>query len=181
MIGARERETNGIESAKMITWVSVFEKSEKCSAYSEISIIPMEFDLPSICPNNSCIFRIRSIEDRIINASATPLVSIKNKGSYSTHSWSFRSGHGIRFAPLRSCRMEYSKHRALSRPGSRGIRFAPFWEGAVGSPHRRYGTWAGRIENQRYAPLWEGEGEEGRSSDCWTEFRLLMSSLMRLT
>jgi hypothetical protein len=42
----RERETNGIESAKMITWVSIFEKSEKCSAYSEISIIPMEFDFP---------------------------------------------------------------------------------------------------------------------------------------
>lgn len=44
MIG--ERETNGIESAKMITWVSVCKKSEKCSAYSKVSTTPMEFDLP---------------------------------------------------------------------------------------------------------------------------------------
>lgn len=44
----------------------------------------------------------------------------------------------------------------------------------------RYGTWAGRIESQRYAPLWDGEGEEGRWSDCWAEFGLLMSSLMWL-
>ncbi len=43
MIG--EREMNGIESAKMITWVSVC-KLEKCSAYLEVSTTPMEFDLP---------------------------------------------------------------------------------------------------------------------------------------
>jgi hypothetical protein len=93
----RERETNGIESTKMITWVSVCKKSEKCSAYSEVSTTPMVLDLP----NDSCIFGIQITEDRIINTSAAPSVSVRIKGGYSTHSWSFRSGHGIRFAPFK--------------------------------------------------------------------------------
>jgi hypothetical protein len=41
-----ERETNGIESVKIITCVSVCMKSEKYSTYLEISTISMEFDLP---------------------------------------------------------------------------------------------------------------------------------------
>jgi hypothetical protein len=56
--------------------------------------------------------------------------------------------------------MEYSKHRALSRPGSRGIRFAPFWEGAVGPPHRDC------RKNIRQDTLWHLGRKNRKSTLC---------------
>ena len=73
----------------------IFNNNTTCASCP--SLPPMEFDLPQRFLHlwNS------EYRGRIINTSAAPSVYLRIKGGYLTHSWSFRNGHEIRFAPLK--------------------------------------------------------------------------------